>query len=75
MKTYRNIGGESGVVEYDYGTDWIRVRFNDGGLYDYTSASAGQAAIDTMKSLADAGEGLNAFINKNVRMQYARKES
>lgn len=73
MKTYRDIDGDSGVSGYDYGPDWIQVMFKPGSVYEYTYASAGQTNIENMKRLADAGDGLNSFINRNVRKNYSRK--
>jgi len=74
MERYRNIGGDSGVAGYENGPDYIRVQFSDGAVYLYTYASAGSNNIEEMKRLAAAGEGLNAFIIKNVRKRYAKKE-
>lgn len=65
MKAYRDIGGDSGVSSYDYGDDWISVQFKHGGVYTYRSSRIGQSHIVTMKRLADAGDGLNAYINTN----------
>jgi hypothetical protein len=73
MKTYRDIDGDSGVVAYEIGLEFIRVQFSDGSIYEYTYASASQERIEEMKKLAEAGEGLNAFINQHVRKKYARK--
>ncbi len=74
MERYRNLGGDSGVVAYESGPDFIRVQFSDGSIYLYTEASAGSYNIETMKQLASNGQGLNAFIMANVRKRYARKE-
>jgi len=73
MKAYRKIGGDSAVSGYEYGADWIHVQFRDGSVYEYTSTSAGQGNIDTMKRLADRGNGLNSFIHRNVKKRYSRK--
>jgi hypothetical protein len=74
MERYRNIDGDSGVIAYELGTDYIRVQFSDNSVYLYTDASAGSGNIEMMKKLAAAGDGLNAFINKHVRKRYAKKE-
>ncbi len=74
MERYKNVGGDSGVTGYEIGSDYIRVQFSDGSVYLYTYASAGSNNIEQMKTLAIAGEGLNAFINRNVRKSYERKE-
>lgn len=74
MERYRNLGGDSGVVAYEIGDDFIRVKFSDGSIYLYTDGSAGSHSIKEMKRLARIGQGLNAFINTTVRKNYARKE-
>lgn len=74
MKAYKNIDGDSGVSAYENGADFIRVRFKDGAVYVYTNVSAGAHNIEQMKRLAANGDGLNAFINKNVRKKYAKRE-
>jgi hypothetical protein len=74
MERYANLGGDSGVVAYQIGDDFIRVQFSDGSMYLYTYASAGVDNIERMKELARRGQGLNAFINRNVRKAYARRE-
>ena len=74
MERYRNLGGDSGVAAYEIGQNFIRVQFNDGSIYLYTYTSTGSHSIEQMKQLAAGGQGLNAFINTNVRKAYARKE-
>jgi len=74
MERYRDVDADSGAVAYEIGPDFIRVQFADGSIYLYTNASASPKNIDRMKQLARAGEGLNNFININVRKGYARKE-
>lgn len=75
MPIYRNIDGDSGTARYEYGSDWIEVEFERGAarIYRYTYLSAGSTHVEKMKSLADAGEGLNAYINGHVSKLYASK--
>lgn len=73
MTPYANRGGDSNVVAYESEQDAIAVQFGDGSVYLYTYASAGWASIERMKSLAEAGEGLNSFIQRNVNRAYASK--
>ncbi len=74
MQRYGDIDRDSGVVAYESGPDFIRLQFKDGSLYLYTSASAGPDKIALMKVFAQRGQGLNAFINTQVRRGYARRE-
>ena len=74
MEHYANLGGISGVNEYEVGSDFIRVVFKDGSVYLYTYSSAGSQAIEHMKKLARQGHGLNSYISTTVRKAYAKKE-
>ncbi len=75
MPIYDDIDGDSGVLSYEYGSDWIIVEFERGQQrhYKYTYASAGSIHVDRMKVLANQGEGLNSYINRNVGKAYAQK--
>jgi hypothetical protein len=73
MERYKNLGGDSNVMQYQLGEGLILVMFGDGSLYEYTNASAGSSAINTMHRLAVVGRGLNSFISTTVRKQYSRK--
>ena len=55
MQTYANLGGNSNVRAYEIFDDGIRVRFNDGSVYVYTDASAGEYNIECMKACAERG--------------------
>lgn len=72
MEKYKNVGGGSGVAAYEYGTDFIKVRFTTGKDYRYTNKSAGAENIKKMITLAKKGDGLNAFINKEVKYFYEK---
>lgn len=74
MKPYRDIDGDSGVEAYEYGADFIIIRFSKGRYteYTYTYSSAGVNNIEKMKRLADAGDGLNEFISE-CKPDYASK--
>ena len=72
MQRYSDIDRDSGVVAYEAGADFIRVRFSDGSIYLYNYASAGAHNIEQMKILAARGDGLNAYINAYVKESYVR---
>ena len=72
MRVYRDIDNDSGVTAYDYGDDFIVVRFKTGIEYTYTYKSAGRNNIEMMKRHADSGDGLNSFINTKVRTLYEK---
>ncbi len=74
MTTYRGLSGDSGVTAYRSGARDIAVRFVDGTVYTYTYASAGEAHIEQMKRLAQAGQGLCGYISKYVRDNYERRD-
>ena len=73
MIPYTNKGGKSGIESYEIGEDFIKVKFSDGNIYTYDNAVTGEENIKTMKELAESGNGLNSFISKTVRKNYASK--
>lgn len=75
MEPYKNLDGDSGIVAYEIGDDWIKVAFRGGAVYLYNYDTTGQHNVEQMKILAVSGTGLNAFINTNVRKAYAAKMS
>ncbi len=73
MPAYPDLDGRSGVRWYDVTADQIIVTFADGHAYRYDHARPGPAAVDRMKLLAAAGRGLNGYISRAVRSNYAAK--
>lgn len=65
METYANLGGDSGIAGYEIGDDYITVIFTTEARYTYTYESAGVDAVETMKELAESGQGLNSYISTN----------
>ncbi len=68
LKPYKNIDRDSNVDSYEYGSDYIKVKFFDGSIYTYSYNKAGVKNVEEMKRLADSGDGLNSYI-----MLYCRK--
>ncbi len=75
MERYKNRSGDSGIVAYEIGGDYVKVQFHDGAIYIYNYQSAGKDNVEQMKKLAVSGERLNSFINRTVKKQYAVKLS
>jgi hypothetical protein len=45
MEYYKNLGGNSGVIAYEVGSDFIKVQFRDYSIYLYNYQSAGRNNI------------------------------
>jgi hypothetical protein len=73
MHRYRNLDGHSGVVAYESGEGWIRIRFVGGEIYENTDAATGAEHVRNMQTLAQAGEGLATYVSKFVHEAYARR--
>jgi hypothetical protein len=73
MTPYLNLGGDSAVTSYQYGHDFIEVEFKHKDIYRYSYLRPGSQHVEIMKTLADNGEGLGAYINKYVRDKYEKK--
>ena len=70
---YADIGSDSGIDSYAYGEDFVQIKFKTGEVFEYTTKSAGSANIKKLIKLAEAGDGLNTFLSRNVRKKYSRK--
>jgi hypothetical protein len=73
MQRYKNLSGNSGIRAYELFGDSIDVEFVSGAVYRYDYASTGRHKVETMKALANAGEGLATFISQHVGEHYAAK--
>lgn len=75
MEVYQNLNGDSGVQAFEIGTESITVEFRSGRerFYHYTYGSAGANNVETMKTLARQGSGLNSFISTTVKTGYDSK--
>ena len=72
MKKYLDLNKDSGIESYEISSDRISVKFKGGSVYAYSYQSAGRENIEKMKKLAKSGDGLNSFINLNVKYKYVR---
>jgi hypothetical protein len=74
MKPYKNLSEDSGITEYEYGNDWITIRWHE-FLYRYELTKIGYEHLTAMKRLADDGDELNTYINKHpeVKSGYSSK--
>ncbi len=69
MERYLDLDDDSGVVGYEIGDTFIRVKFSGTAkIYTYSYRKAGEFHVEKMKVLAKSGNGLNSYI-----MKYAKK--
>ena len=73
MKRYKNLSGDSGVLSYETGKDYMKVKFRDGDVYLYNYYRPGRDKVERMKELAEEGRGLSTFISRYVKKKYAEK--
>lgn len=73
MNHYANRGGNSNVLSYEIGNDFVAVNFKGTSkTYVYSYRSAGSNNVETMKQLAENGSGLNSYIMLNVKDKFER---
>ncbi|WP_413854228.1 hypothetical protein, partial [Candidatus Ruminimicrobium bovinum] len=75
---YANKEGNSTIVAYETGANFVRVYFSSSYIYNtytYTYKIAGKENIEKMKKLALEGKGLQSYIMKNVRDKYEIRTS
>lgn len=63
MPAYAN-AGDSSIRSYEVTDDGIDLIFKGGQKYSYTRGYNDDTTIGIMIELAEAGSGLNAFINR-----------
>lgn len=73
MRRYAAGDRDTGAQAYESGAGYIRVRFRDGSVYEYTDQRPGAEHVAAMQRLAEAGRGLTTYINQHVRARYARR--
>lgn len=73
VQPYRDIDGDSNVTAYEIGPGSIIVQFAGGATYLYNASAPGSGQVAEMQRLARSGDGLNAYINKYVRKNFAAK--
>lgn len=73
FRSYKNLGGKSTVLRYELAKDGITITFNDNSAYRWTNQSASPETIAKMKTLAQAGKGLDTFVKAEVKDRYCKK--
>ncbi|QJP93320.1 MULTISPECIES: hypothetical protein [Pseudomonas] len=75
MAQYKNLAGDSGVIAYELGRGSITIQFAKGAYrtYLYDSLKPGAVIVAELIRLAVAGQGLNSYINRYVKKNYASR--
>jgi len=56
---------------YEIGADYISLKFFGSlRVYKYSYRKAGNYHVENMKKLAQAGKGLNSYVNRYVKRLY-----
>lgn len=71
LERYRDVSGDSGILAYGIGPDFVVVEFKSGSAYLYNYAEPGRKHVEAMKQLARAGDHLTTYINQHVRGNYS----
>lgn len=75
MEAYQNKSGISGVIAYEIGSDFIKVKFHgNNGVYLYNYQIPGAMHVEAMKKKAMDGIGLATYISKHVNTNYFSKK-
>lgn len=74
MKTYKNLSGNSGVVAYEVGEKYIKVKFDgESSIYTFSYKRPGRAQVEKMKAMAIKGQGLSTYITEEVGANFETK--
>lgn len=76
MEIYQNKSGISGIVAYEMGSDFIKIKFQRNKyVYVYNYQRPGIMHVEAMKKKAIEGIGLATYISKFVKTNYFSKEN
>lgn len=74
MKTYKNLSGNLGVVAYEIGRSFIKIKFEgESGIYTYDYKRPCRHQVEAMKTLAVKEQGLSTYISKEVGTNFSSK--
>lgn len=73
MKPYKDTDNDSNIEAYTYDENSVTIRFKDNSEYEYTGNGVSFYVLNEMKALADAGDGLNSFINEHKPAYSSKK--
>lgn len=74
MKTYKNLSGNSGVVAYETGEKYIKIKFEgESGIYTFNYKRPGRQQVEKMKAMALKGQGLSTYISEVVGANFDTK--
>jgi hypothetical protein len=66
VEKYKNLSRDSGVSQYEIGSDYIDVKFNGKStIYKYSYSVTGRHHVEIMKTKAISGIGLCRYISEN----------
>ena len=71
MKPYTDLSGKSGIEAYESGPEFLRVKYRGGEIYQYNAIEASdelKLKVQEMQRLAERGEALATFINRNRKV-------
>jgi hypothetical protein len=75
VKPYKDLSEKSGVVAFETGSDFIKVKFKyTTDIYTYNGIRPGKKKVQVMKRLAALGLGLSTYISQKVKDNYYSKE-
>lgn len=73
MQQYENLDGDSKVLAFEIGHDFIIIQFKEGSMFLYNHDKTGVSITEQMKRLAFSGNGLDNFIELHVKGNHAAK--
>lgn len=73
MEKYLNLNGNSSVVGFDVGFDFIWVYFSNKTKYLYTDKITGKNEVETMERLAQQGRDLGTYLGRKPYKRHSKK--
>lgn len=73
MQPYTDRGGDTTVIGFEDGDDFIRIQYLDGAILEFRVGEVSAAHVMNLRQLAQLGEGLQSYLSRHVPTRLARR--
>lgn len=73
MQAYTDRGGDTTVIGFEDGDDFIRIHYRDGAVLEFRVGEVSAAHVMNLRQLAQLGEGLQHYLSRHVSTRLARR--
>lgn len=72
MEIYKSINENSNIKAFEYGPNFIIIKYNDGVEFLYDHQKPGLDKVTKMIELAKKGQGLSDYLENSIKKNFAK---